>query len=350
MIGEEIDYYYQERGYGDPNARRFEEGARRIAFYNYPCVALTYPYTPLTWLMVEFIAHYYLADPVGFETADEAFWKRAESSSLYQYEQRVNRSAGDYCRRIAANVVEIYRRIIGDGFNLAKPVPVAENPDGVIVPLKGAKRIAALIALGVETVPVAEFATDTLSSISEKQSRTSCVDHATLIFDRLGELPAVRALETQYRFALDEAADARRGRLLGELEKVMKEFGRSSAYRSLVEREVPFSNEASRSGPVRLRTSDLIIEREVEAIVWLIRRRQPLRVAVLDPSVHAAVAPLLSDFGIECLADATELRAGMPVNLRVPSRGDAAPLGFALHDSSESRENASLPGGSSSLI
>lgn len=316
MIGAEIDYYYQERGYGDPNARRFEEGARGIALYNYPCVALTYPYTPLTWLMVEFITHYYLADPDGFEAADEAFWKRAESSSLYQYEQRVNRSGGDYCRRIASKVVEIYRQIIGDGFNLAKPVPVAENPDGVIVPLKGAKRIAALIALGVEMVPVAEFATDTLSSISEKQSRTTCIDHSTLIFDRLGELPAVRALETQYRFALDEVPGAHRGRLLGELEKVMEAFGRSSAYRSLVEREVPFSNEALRSGPLRLRTTDLIIGREVEAIVWLVRRRQPLRVAVLDPSVHAAVAPLLSDFGVECVADASEFNMATPVDLR----------------------------------
>ncbi|MBN2562040.1 MAG: hypothetical protein JXQ75_14030 [Phycisphaerae bacterium] len=268
-----IAYFYQEKPYGDPVARRFEEGARQIVRYRMPCVELTYPYTPLTWLMVDFLTGYYLNDVEGCDQDSDAFWARAESAPLYQYEIIVNRSSAERSRAVLRNVVAIYKAITSRGFNLAKPVPVTENSLGEIVPLKGAKRIAALLTLGVDWVHVLEYDRNTLARLKPGQEKTSCINHTEIIFSALADLPAVKVLMTRYNQYSRWEDSSGRKRVLALLRDLIREDRREHNHSMLMRSDSPVVPIGSSLDRVSSRSIALLIENEVELIEWSYLRR-----------------------------------------------------------------------------
>jgi hypothetical protein len=263
-----IKYYSEEQPDWDKTAVRFETNARPIARYAMPCVALTLPYTPLTWLMVNFLQNHALADPQGLAADRQSFWKLAERCAMFQYERIINNSTVDRSRTFLRNMSTIRELIVTNGFNLAKPVPVTENPRGEIVPLKGAKRIAALITLGVETVPVREYDFSTLNNLPSDQSLTGCVDHAELIFGNLADLPEVSSLRVFYDYM------NRRGPMLDDLSSP-----RPSAVCSIPEELTALLSRQNPTLPIGL---TLVVKNEVEYGIWLAKRNVSCRVISLE--------------------------------------------------------------------
>jgi len=307
-----IHYYSEEKPYWDKQARRFEEGAKKVARYRMPCVALTVPYTPLTWLMANFIHSYYLSDMEGFEGKagrfwkkkldSNVFWKRTVHSGIYQYELRINSSPEKKIKRVLENVIEIYKSISKKGFNTAKPVPVTENIRGEIVPLKGAKRIAALLALGVEWVPVLEYDQTTLGQIPPEQKETACVDHSNLIFDKMSDLPEVQSLRLQYEYLarLSDSYGWMKG--MASLRHLVGERGRSEFYNKLLGGSVPLTKYVSELDVVSPPMASVVIGPEVEIVLWLLKRAIRCFVIMTDKNIAEQV------MGITAGTDETRLR------------------------------------------
>ncbi len=279
-----IRYFKRAEGYGDKNARRFEKDARSIATYTYPCDELTYPYTPLTFLMIDFIERYYLADRRGFETDDSRFWRNAERSAFFQYELLVNRNTVPVAAQYCKNLISVYRRIQNEGYNLAKPVPVTLSQKGHIVPLKGAKRIASLLSMGIETVLVEEFDRHTLSSVPLLQRRTGCVNHSALIFKKLKGHPTVEKLRIDYESRHHEPRRLARREALRVLEKQIRTLSRKKQQKKVAVPESKLTELVSCLDPVHLQPIAVVLSFEIEIIEWLYRRRVPCTFFLLKPA------------------------------------------------------------------
>lgn len=277
-----INYYNRELPDWDKNILRYEEGGTEVVRYRMPCISLTTPYTALTWLMYNYMKDIYLADPQGYDEETVSFlgrllhrgpfWDKVRSTGMYQYESIVNTSSSKRKYQILSNIVSIYRKIETDGFNIAKPIPVTENSRGEIVPLKGAKRIAALLALGVEWVPVVEYDRRTLENVPPEQQETSCIDHAELIFTRMGHMPEVQALKSQYdnlpvflgeHYNYDKAA---------ELKKLTAARGRFNEYERLLEGNCPLTSTVRDMDIFSPPTAAVVISDEIEIFAWLMTR------------------------------------------------------------------------------
>jgi hypothetical protein len=289
---ENLKYFHEERELWD-KAVRFEEKGKRLNRYWLPTIELTLPYTPLTWLMVHFINHYYLNDIEGFEEDSPAFWERVKRSGIYQYEVKINQNTHEYRVRILKNIVTIYQEIKEHGFNLAKPVPVTENNLGEIVPLKGAKRIAALLVMGIEKVPVMEYDRSTLINIRPKYEEIACINHSDLIFNNLTGDPGIRALELTYSYWHCLFQDSSRKKCLDEIRAIKREMKRQSFYKKLLKKPlacIPHIKEATSAATPAL---FFVIGNEIELIEWLFLRRINCVVMVVDPAISRCLRSLL---------------------------------------------------------
>lgn len=291
-----ISYYSEEKPYWDTKARRFEKGAKPVARYRMPCVALTFPYTPLTWLMANFISSFYLSDRENWDGGNggfwrkkksaDTFWKRAFYSGIYQYEMRVNKSSNRKTKGVLANIIEIYRMIAQEGFNTAKLVPVTENIKGEIVPLKGAKRIASLIALGEEWVPVLEYDRTTLSQIPSEQVETGCINHSELIFGQLGDLAEVQSLKMAYSYMaqMSRCCGVTCGR--ASLRRLVIKEGRMEQYERLIHGNIPLTRYVDELELVAPPSVAVVIGHEIEYVLWLLKRT--IRCAIIVTDVNMA--------------------------------------------------------------
>ena len=277
-----INYYFEEKPYWDKEATRFEENGKKVARYRMPCVALTIPYTPLTWLMANFIHSYYLSDKGSLEGGrggiwkkkreSTIFWKRAFHSGIYQYELRINSSPDRKVKKVLENVIEIYRKISQKGFNTAKPVPVTENIRGEIVPLKGAKRIASLLALGVEWVPVLEYDRTTLQQIPPEQNETACINHSELIFGQLTDLAEVQSLKLTYDYwnTFSNSFGWFTGR--GALTDLVIREGRENHHNELLQGKGTLTKYVDTLDLVSPPLIAMVLGSEVEFVLWLLKR------------------------------------------------------------------------------
>ncbi|MEM0982796.1 MAG: hypothetical protein AAGI17_02480 [Planctomycetota bacterium] len=118
---------------------------------------LVWPYDAHVVLMHRFLERYRDWKALYKEDADE-FYRRAITAEdgLLEFLHRVKPRDPAEVRRQTDSLVTISERIRADGFNPSKRVVIARNPAGRFVMLKGAKRIATCVSLGVELVPVAE--------------------------------------------------------------------------------------------------------------------------------------------------------------------------------------------------
>ncbi|MFC2087679.1 hypothetical protein ACFLSA_05930 [Bacteroidota bacterium] len=272
-----IKQYYEVKEYGDKQAVRFEHNARPLLSYVMPCIELTFPYTTLTWIMHDFIVDYYLKNKEGFENDTDEFWDNAQNAPMYQYEVRVNHNTPEICKYYCKNVVDIYKRIEKEGFNLAKPIPVTENRKGEIVAVKGAKRIAALMAHGIDWVPVLEYDNNTLTKIKGSQKLTSCIDHAELIFSNLIDLPYVSELQKKYQNSEVFKPLSIKKQVNEKLDKLLMKWRREKHYKRLLTKGAEIYKLIESVNNIHYGTIGIIIENEIEIVRWLYNRNVKTR-------------------------------------------------------------------------
>ncbi len=287
-----LNYFYKELPYGDPNAARFEEGATNIAYYQMPCIELTYPYTVLTWIMVDFLTAYYLSDKDGYEANSSLFWQRAKTSALYQYEIRVNNSSQEYAQLICHNIIKTYKSIEKNGYNLAKPVPIAENPQQEMVAVKGAKRIAVLLSFGFDWVTVLEYDPNTFVKIAPEQDKITCVNHAKLIFKHLGDIPSVKVIKSRYKMYKHWKSNSGKEIILKKIQAIAS---KNDFLKNTLDIHIKYPNIISlvnELDPLTPNRVALIINQEIDLIIWLYRRNLCHIFIISEESLYAHLKEL----------------------------------------------------------
>ncbi len=282
--------YYEEKAHWDKLTTRYDENADVIATYRYPCEELTFPYTALIWIMVDFYKEYYLKDVEGFEaprfsSASRAFWKRAKQSPMYQYEKRNSTSLRQTPKSICRNLINIYKEIEEKGYNLAKPVPIAENFMGDMVTLKGAKRIAVLLAFGEKWISVKETDRNTLENIKdEEQKEMLCRNHTRTIFNSMGDMPYVKELMSIYdQHAQSEEIltfKATLDHLISLVEELDRQEG-AAILKTIDNYLKPLINSMDIMNPQKC---GIVIKSEVEIIEYLYRRRMDIMYIIINDS------------------------------------------------------------------
>ncbi|HIA12486.1 MAG TPA: hypothetical protein EYN69_10515 [Flavobacteriales bacterium] len=295
---QELKYYYEEKGYGDKEAVRFEKGAVELCRYRMSCNDLTYPYTALTWLMIDFLKQYYLQDVEGFKNEADEFWAKADDSAFAHYELIVNRNKIEKARHYCRNVVAIYEKFASEGYNLAKPVPVTENSRGEIVALKGAKRIAALITYGFDWVPVLEFNRKTLARVPWKQRNTSCIDHCSLIFKKMGHIPYVKELEAQYEQQLRNETALKRLATIESLRELTDDRRRSKNSISLRRKREGILERVSDLALQEPAVYSVVIDSNLELIEWFYLRKLPAHLIICNETLSSKLETLEFDSSI----------------------------------------------------
>lgn len=286
---QELKYYSEEKGYGDKEAVRFEKGAVELCLYRMNCEDLTYPYTALTWLMIDFLKEYYLKNTAGFESESDEFWEEADTSAFAQYELLVNSNGIDKARHYCRNIVSIYKKFAKEGYNLAKPVPVTRNRKDEIVALKGAKRIAALVTYGFDWVPVMEFDRRTLSRVPWRQRKISCVDHASLIFDKMSHIPYVQKLKEQYQVQKQSVTN---DNTVSVLRSLCSTFKRTDHVKLLLTKKQPILNLVSSMDLLRPPKISIVITDNVELLEWFYLRKINVHMIICNPELSSNLEPL----------------------------------------------------------
>ena len=267
-----LKYYYLEKEYGDKKAVRFEHGARPLITYKINCEDLAFPYYTLIWLMHDFLVNFYLKDTKGFENETQEFWEKADLSSFVRYEILVNRQNTEVGRKYARNLVSIYKKFASEGYNLAKPVPVTENSYGEIVALKGAKRIASLLAYGYKWIPVLEYNRKTLKKVKWKNRKTSCINHKQLIFNKMKNEAIIPSLIEKYNKYENENQKSKKTFVLNSLREIIKNFKREKKSRLLKRKQYKISKYLNQLDLLKEDVLNVVLFDEIEIIEWLYLR------------------------------------------------------------------------------
>lgn len=163
-----------------------------IRLFDMGAYDLIFPYQGHILLIYHFLEEW-KNDPSVLNRLDKQPFYRLIRDVKYPKRKNKDEAAADFMK----SILSIYKSIKTHGFSLKKRVPVATNPEGVVVPLKGARRVAALMALGTMRVPVAEYELD-YSLLKGTKKRLGCQDYTDIIRKRLGECRICRTIIVMY--------------------------------------------------------------------------------------------------------------------------------------------------------
>lgn len=156
---------------------------------------LIWPYHLHPYLLFLFLEFYHSHESL-FKKSRKRFFKLAKNEPYFQFGLRIKPKNRNATIEFLSGFIELYETIQQHGFSLEKRVPVAVNPKGEIVPLKGAKRIAICLAEREYTVPVSEYAV-IVDRLTPDRKELYCKNYTEIIRREMSDLHQVRvALKT----------------------------------------------------------------------------------------------------------------------------------------------------------
>lgn len=117
---------------------------------------LIYPYHFHVYLMYLFL-EFYSENKTLYKYYRFLFFLKAKKEPFYKFSMKIKPKNKKKTKKFINSFIKLYNDIKQNGFSLEKRVPVSINKKGHIVPLKGGKRMAILLKLGITEVPVVEL-------------------------------------------------------------------------------------------------------------------------------------------------------------------------------------------------